>query len=159
MSIIKDCLRRTQPPKYYRTDPGNDSHVVQLISQVLVDKSRRDQTMIIPEIVSDVSNCGKEIKHRCGRLFESSFLADEGSLFYDYIYCTTYPSHKKYLTSFGVKRNIFHAFFGTIPDEFRHLKCHEARVLRQFPSDRYRVTVHISQNAKKGVDHVYSKRV
>jgi hypothetical protein len=119
VSIIKDCLRRTQPPRYYRTDPGNDGHVVQLISQVLVDKSRRDQTMITPEIVSDVSDCGKEIKHRCGRPFESSFLADEGNLFYDYIYCTTYPFHKKYLTSFGVKRDTFHAFFGTIPDEFR----------------------------------------
>ena len=119
VSIIKDCLRRTQPPRYYRTDPGNDGHVIQLISQVLVDKSRRDQTMITPEIVSDVSNCGKEIKHRCGRLFESSFLADEGNLFYDYIYSTTYSSHKKYLTSFGVKRDIFHAFFGTIPEEFR----------------------------------------
>ena len=90
-----------------------------MISQVLVDKSRRTQTIVTPEIVSDVNDCGQEIWYRCGRPFESSFQADEGNLFYDYIYCPTYPSHAKYLISFGVKQDMFLAFFGTMPDVFR----------------------------------------
>jgi hypothetical protein len=30
VSIIKDCLHRTQPARYYVTDPTNDDRVVQL---------------------------------------------------------------------------------------------------------------------------------
>jgi hypothetical protein len=119
VSIIKDCLHRTQPARYYVTDPKNDDRVVQLIGQVLVDKPRRTQMTITPEIISDVDDSGENIKHRCGRPHEHSFLADEGSLFYDYIYSTTYPSHRRYLTSFGIKRDMFHAFFATMPEELR----------------------------------------
>ena len=118
-SIIRDCLYRTQPARYYMNDPENDGRVVQLISQVLVNKTRRTQMTVTPKIVSDVDDCGWKIEHRCGRPFEHSFRADEGSLFYDYIYSPTFVPQGRYLTSFGVKRDMFLAFFGMMPDEFR----------------------------------------
>ncbi len=61
------------------------------------------------------------IADRCGRPFEQSYLDDKKYLFIGYIYNTSWESlspmqltsmRQRHLTSFKVKQDIFHAFFG-----------------------------------------------
>jgi hypothetical protein len=78
MRILRDCLRRK----------------VLLLSQVIGDEPRKEPVRVAPEVVSDIRDCGWDLTNRCGRPHERSFQEDEDSLFFDYIYSTTYASPK-----------------------------------------------------------------
>jgi hypothetical protein len=55
----------------------------------------------------------------------SAFEADEGYLFFDHIYSTSYDTTpKRYLTSFAITRDFFHSFFGTAEDDLDQHSLH-----------------------------------
>ncbi|KAH8745416.1 hypothetical protein F5882DRAFT_111163 [Hyaloscypha sp. PMI_1271] len=91
---------------------------VQLMYQVLPHPEYPGATTTTPELTSDHDNGRPDIIDRCGRPRTSAFQADEGYLFFDHIYSTSYETTpKRHLTSFAVTRDFFHSFFGTAEDE------------------------------------------
>ena len=117
LRIIRDCLRRLRPAKYYDIDPVMEHRKVVLISQVIDDMPQRAPSTAPAEIVSDVDDCGWNIANRCGMPYTRSFKEDVNNLFFDNIYSKDHSPSKRYLTSFGIKRDMFHAFFGRMPDD------------------------------------------
>lgn len=113
-SEIEDCVRRIRPSM----EQGLRQRKVQLIYQIIGDPEYPEAVTIAPELTSDHDNCRPELSDRCGRPRTSALLADEGFLFFDHIYSTSYDTTpKRYLTSFAVTRDFFHSFFGTAEDE------------------------------------------
>lgn len=108
-----------RPALYFEMDSEQQRRTALLMSQIVSDKHKRLPALVAPEIVSDTEHCGWDITHRSGRPHERSFQEDECSLFFDHLYSTEYASPKRYLTSFAIKRGIFHAFFGFGPFELR----------------------------------------
>lgn len=76
----------------------------------------------IPSLVTDQSD--ERLQNRCGRPFNRSYVKDRPFLYLQDIYTCDARSEGTYFTSFGVKRDIFIAFFGdtTIDDE--HIENH-----------------------------------
>lgn len=101
-----------RPALYFEMDSEQQRRTTLLMSQIVSDKHKRLPALVAPEIVSDTEHCGWDITHRSGRPHERSFQEDECSLFFNQLYSTEYASPKRYLTSFAIKRDIFHAFFG-----------------------------------------------
>ena len=118
VKAIQEFLRTLYPLGYYDIDPGKEQQLVHLLSQILADAAALKETIAHPELVSDTNGCGQDLSDRCGMPHTTSLHEDEENLFFNHIYSTAYEeSPKRYLTSFAVKRDIFHAFFGTAPDE------------------------------------------
>ena len=117
MRITRDFYRRVRPPKYYKIDTETERRKVLLISQIIGDEPRMEPPTGPAEMVSDVEDCGWDLANRCGMPYTHSFQEDVDSLFFDNIYSKHYTSSKRYLTSFGIKRDMFHAFFGDMPDD------------------------------------------
>ena len=116
---IEDCVRSILPSKYYQIDSAHMRRIVQLNCQLIGDVPYSERPKVFPELTSDDDDCGSDISNRCGRPYEQYFQADQESLFPDYIYPKPYsPVPKRYLTSFAVKRDFFHSFFGSEEDEF-----------------------------------------
>jgi hypothetical protein len=122
-SEIEDCVRRIRP----LMEQEVRRRKVQLIYQIIGDLECGETMTAAPELTSDHENgrpdisdkCGRpDISYRCGRPHDSALQADEGCLFFDYIYSTSYDTApKRYLTSFAVTRDFFHSFFGTAEDD------------------------------------------
>jgi len=91
---------------------------VQAIRAILQGITGKEAATRVPELTSDYDDCGFDIANRCGNPFEKSFLADRQYFFLKYLYSeSTNITPKRYLTSFDVKRDIFHSFFGTVEGE------------------------------------------
>ncbi|KAH8792221.1 hypothetical protein F5882DRAFT_290887, partial [Hyaloscypha sp. PMI_1271] len=116
-SEIEDCVRRIRPSMEQEVRRRK----VQLIYQIIGDFECGEAMTAAPELTSDRENgrpdisdkCGRpDISYRCGRPHDSALQADEGCLFFDYIYSTSYDTApKRYLTSFAITRDFFHSFF------------------------------------------------
>lgn len=122
-------LHQARPSQYYHFDEGVfDSEVLRICS-VLRKAQARQSMSEQPSLASDrESGCGRDILSRCGRPYEKSFVADRVSMFYSNIYRKYEDtSPKRFLSSFAVKRAIFHHFFGGIED------C--PRLLRRMSTD------------------------
>ena len=114
---IGDCVRSLVPEKYYRIDAKRMHQIVQVTCQLIGDVPPVKSTSGPPELTSDHNSCGSDISDRCGRPYDDSLAADEDKLFFDYIYEQSYDMRpKRYLTSFDIKRDFFHSFFGSSPD-------------------------------------------
>ena len=75
--------------------------------------------------------CENDIVYRCGIPFEGSFKIDQKALFWDNIYSSNVESGtEEYLTSFAVKRDMFHAFFGTSDDSNLDQLCQVSKPKR-----------------------------
>lgn len=127
---IGDCMRGLLPEKYYRIDAKRMHQIVQVACQLIRDVPLVKSMTVPPELTSDHDDCGSDISDRCGRPYERSFAADEDNLFYEYIYSQSYEIRpKRYLTSFAVKRDFFHSFFGSTPDDLdqhpKHATCED----------------------------------
>jgi hypothetical protein len=115
---IEDCVRTILPLKYYQIDSDRMRRIVQLNCQLIGDVPYVERMKVTPKLTSDHDDCGSDISDRCGRPRDHSFQADEESLFLDHIYSTSYSTlPKRYLTSFGIKRDFFHSFFGSEADD------------------------------------------
>ena len=115
---IEDCVQNILPSKYYAINPDRIRQILLLNGQLLGDVPYAERGLAAPELTSDHEGCGSDISDRCGRPRECSFQADEESLFLKHIYFTSYSTvPKRYLTSFAVKRDFFHAFFGSEEDD------------------------------------------
>lgn len=111
-------MRTILPSKYYQIDSNRMRRIVQLNCQLIGDVSYVERMKVTPELTSDHDDCESNISDRCGRPRDHSFQADEESLFLDHIYSTFYSTlPKRYLTSFGIKRDFFHSFFGSEADD------------------------------------------
>ena len=118
VSMIEDCVRRILPSNYYVIDQGLMRRKAELIYEIIGDIPRVETVKGKPELTSDHENCRPDIADRCGRPRASALEADEGYLFIDYIYSTSYDTTpKRYLTSFAITRDFFHSFFGTAEDD------------------------------------------
>lgn len=92
--------------------------IVQLNCQLIGDVSYVERMKVTSELTSDHDDCESDISDRCDRPRDHSFQADEESLFLNHIYSTFYSIlFKRYLTSFGIKRDFFHSFFGSEADD------------------------------------------
>ncbi|KAL9132046.1 MAG: hypothetical protein Q9217_000174 [Psora testacea] len=114
--MARDFLLNVRPPTYYQLEGDRLRQKMQLICQVLEDIEEGKAQTRQPEVTSDHDDCGSDIEDRCGRPQEHSVKKDEENLFLNHIYpvsLATVP--KKYMTSFGWKRDMFHFFFG-IPE-------------------------------------------
>ena len=59
--------------------------------------------------------CENDVVYRCGIPFEDAFKIDQKALFWNNIYPSNVENMtEEYLTSFAVKRDMFHAFFGIL---------------------------------------------
>lgn len=115
---VEDCVRIILPLKYYQIEPNRMRRIIQLNCQLMRDVPYAERRKVAPELTSDYDDCGSDITDRCGRPHDHSFQADQESLFIDYICSASYnTTAKRYLTSFAVKRDIFHSFFGSEEDE------------------------------------------
>jgi len=124
---IEDCVRNILPSKYYAINPDRMRQIVLLNCQLFSDVPYVKEELIAPALTSDCEGCGSDISDRCGRPRERSFQADEGSLFLEHIYSTSYSTvPKRYLTSFAVKRDFFRAFFGSEEDDLDQQPSFEA---------------------------------
>jgi len=122
-SEIEDLLRRIRPSM----EQELRRRKVQLIYQIIGDPECGETMTAAPELTSDRENgrpdisdkCGRpDISYRCGRPHSSALQADEGCIFFDHIYSTSYDiAPKRYLTSFAITRDFFHSFFGTAEDD------------------------------------------
>jgi Protein of unknown function (DUF3723) len=118
ISIIEDCVRRLRPSNYYKIDQEQMKRKVKLIYELIGDIAYAETVTNIPELTSNHENRRPDISDRCGRPRVSVLQADEGYLFFDHIYSTSYDtSPKRYLTSFAITRDFFHSFFGTAEDD------------------------------------------
>ena len=118
VKAIQELIRSLYPVRYYDIDARKEQQLVHLVSQVLADAAPLKGTTAHPELVSDTNGCGQDVSDRCGMPHTESLHEDEENLFFNHIYSSAYEeSPKRYLTSFAVKRDIFHAFFGIAPDE------------------------------------------
>jgi hypothetical protein len=118
ISMIEDCVRRLRPSRYYKIDQELMKRKAKLIQQIIGDIAHVETITTAPELTSDRENGRPDISDRCGRPRASAFQADEGYLFFDHIYSTSYDTApKRYLTSFAVTRDFFHSFFGTAEDD------------------------------------------
>jgi len=116
--MIEDCVRRILPSNYYDIDQGLMRRKVELIYEIIGDIPRVETVKGKPELTSDHYNYRPDISDRCGRPRASALEADEGYLFIDHIYSTSYDTTpKRYLTSFAITRDFFHSFFGTAKDD------------------------------------------
>lgn len=107
-------LHQARPSQYYQFDEGIFDSEVLRICGVLRKAQTRHSKSEQPCLNSDrESGCGRDVSSRCGRPYESSFIADRVSLFFPYIYGQREHSpSRRFLSSFAVKRAIFHHFFG-----------------------------------------------
>ena len=115
---IEDYVRSILPSKYYQIDSARMRRIVQLNCQLMSDVPYAERMRVVPELTSDHDGCGSDISDRCGRPYDQSFHADQESLFLDYMYSNSYSNvSKRYLTTFAVKRDFFHSFFGSDEDD------------------------------------------
>jgi len=93
---------------------------VERIATTLRAVQARNITLMAPLLSFDGQGY-MSVADRCERPFEQSFLDDKKYLFISYIYSTSWDSlspeqltslRQRHLTSFKVKQDIFHAFFG-----------------------------------------------
>ena len=116
--MAENFLREARPPDFFRIEPVELHGKVQAICAILHGITGKEAAAKVPELTSDYDDCGFDIANRCGIPFEKSFLADRQYLFLQYLYSDSYSiTPKRYLTSFDVKRDIFHSFFGTVEEE------------------------------------------
>ena len=71
-----------------------------------------------PELTLDYENSKLDKLDRYGRPRTNAFQANEGYLFFNYIYSILYDTTpKQYLTLFAVTRDFFYSFFGIIKND------------------------------------------
>lgn len=86
---------------------------VQDICNILQGISRSDlQVDDMPQVVSD--EIEEPLSHRCGRPFDLSHQKDRPYMYLKFMCGPVTRENGRYLSSFGVKRDIFYAFFGKI---------------------------------------------
>lgn len=91
---------------------------VQLIYQIIGNPECGETMTAAPELTSNRENGRPDISYKCGRPHSNALQADEGCLFFNHIYSTSYNiAPKRYLTSFAITRDFFHSFFGTAKDD------------------------------------------
>lgn len=70
--------------------------------------------------------CANDIVYRCGIPFESSFKCDQKALFWNNVYYSNVANvTEEHLTSFAVKRDMFHAFFGTLDESEMNIEYND----------------------------------
>lgn len=120
VKMASEFLRQCRPTEHYNFDETVFSSEVQRIATTLRAVQARGTTSTAP-LLSFNGQGNMSLADRCGRPFEQSFLDDKKYLFISYIYNTHWASlsleqltslRQRHLTSFMVKRDIFHAFFG-----------------------------------------------
>lgn len=116
--MAENFLREARPPEFFGVEPMELHGKVQAICVILQGIAGKEAAARVPELTSDYDDCGFDIANRCGIPFEKSFLADRQYFFLKYLYSDSYSiTPKHYLTSFDVKRDMFHSFFGTVEGE------------------------------------------
>lgn len=112
--MTREFLRHARPPQLYYFDDSVFDLNVRRICDALKQIQPRGVGIEAPEISSDRDSCGSDLSLRCGRPFEQAFHNDVGRLYLRYLYKDYRDAQRKrYITSFAVKRDIFHAFFGS----------------------------------------------
>ena len=121
--IAREFLQQARPMELFDYQQISFDTRVHQISQALQQMKPRQAGSAQPAL-SWASYSGLELAQRCGRPFEQSFLHDRKFLFLDWIYCESWKAGNadlrrlygnRHITSFTIKRDMFHAFFGA-PD-------------------------------------------
>ena len=97
---------------------GELDQPVQDICNILrrVSRSRTQTGDTLPAIATD--DVEEPLSHRCGRPFDLSYRRDRPYMYLKYM-CGSAPRETgRYLSSFGVKLDIFQAFFGSVSVDF-----------------------------------------
>lgn len=116
--MIEDCVRRILPSRYYNVDEELMRRKAMLMYEIIGEIARVETVTASPELVTDHDNCRPDISDRCGRPRVVIFQADEGYLFLDHMYATSYnTAPKRRPTSFAITRDFFHSLFGVIQDD------------------------------------------
>ena len=115
--MTRSFLRHARPPQLYHFDDTVFDLNVRRICDALKQIQPRGAVSEAPEISSDRDSCGSDVSLRCGRPYEQAFHEDVGRLYLRHVY-KDYGDvqRKRHVTSFAVKRAIFHAFFGSSSD-------------------------------------------
>ncbi|KAK5163303.1 hypothetical protein LTR04_002628 [Oleoguttula sp. CCFEE 6159] len=110
-SMIQEFLRKARPPDLYANDPSSFDGDVEQICAIVKRTHPRPLDHAPPATTDDITP--QPLLHRCGRPFEQSHASDRRHLFLKPVYGSqTNEVPKKYLSSFGVKQDVFFAFFG-----------------------------------------------
>ena len=121
-TMAREFLRRARPPQLYQFDDTAFDLNVRKICDTLKQVQRSCPVLPTPDLTSDRESCGPDVSSRCGRPFEQAFLDDVGRLFLHHVYKDSLcASRKRYITTFAVKRDIFHCFFGCFNTSSIHL--------------------------------------
>ena len=120
-TMAREFLRRARPPQLYQFDDTAFDLNVRKICDTLKQVQRSNPVPPSPDLSSDRESCGPDVSFRCGRPFEQAFLDDVGRLFLRYVYSDSLcASRKRFITTFAVKRDIFHCFFGCFDTSSTH---------------------------------------
>jgi len=115
--MASEFLSQCRPMEHYKFDEMTFSNEVQRIVTTLRGVQARSVPLTAPLLSFD-GHSDMDLADRCGRPFEQSFLDDKKYLFARYIYHKPQQLEdlvslrQRHLTSFKVKQDIFHAFFG-----------------------------------------------
>ena len=129
----REFLHHARPSHFYTVNGDHMDRSVRSISRILKEIKPLDFAYKPPTIASDRDGCGIDIAFRCGRPYELSLSNDRPFLFMVHIYQPTPDSGRRltFLTTFAVKRDIFHAFFGSSLDN----ACDDGQTPHQDDSD------------------------
>ena len=109
--IVRTFVETARPRDSFVWAPDVINEEVERICRFLHSIPERDIQRPPPSVVNDIHEL--PMSHRCGRPFESSYLADRHFLYLGHIY-NQYQTRGMYLSSFGVTRDVFLCFFGDI---------------------------------------------
>lgn len=153
--MTQQFLHHIRPTQYYQFDEGVFDAEVLRICSVLSKVQARQVEIERPYIASDRdASCGHDISFRCGRPFENAFIADRPFMFIRHIYSKHISLEtRRFLSTFAVKRSIFHSFFGEpelCPGQLHSLEEEAPEDLQILSSDRLSSPVSPISWMKKG---------
>ena len=108
LQMSESFLRRVRPLRLYDFPVAEFDMTVRKLVELIEHVKPKDASI---DRVDGPTACPTEIIYRCGVPFEKSMHEDRGELFLTKIYSTT--QQREHVTSFDVKRDMFHRFFGT----------------------------------------------
>ncbi|KAL8788265.1 MAG: hypothetical protein Q9213_001785 [Squamulea squamosa] len=115
--MAKDFLANVRPSPVFKISMDKASSYVQKLVEVIQCVGYEDETengTPDPRLCSESQECGADVSSRCGIPHEQSFQYDCKWLFMNYMVMDLSfesSASNKYLTSFGVKKAMFHRFF------------------------------------------------
>ena len=148
--LIKDCIQRNNPDKYYYQLEKQDVKI-NWIKGCIHDIKKKPQDRLMPEVTSDGAPMTKRLLGKCGIPRASDYNANRMHLFFDKIYTEYDVTPRRSLTPFAYFREFFLSFFGTWDSRKGCCAQQEAvglRVVSQNTNDQAALTMRTLANKK-----------